>query len=207
MTCLKACPHRSVQVNLRFPAADLLENHQGFWAEVALLLLLLGGVFMHHDQQILSAVGLGPLLLDSDHLRMGVPVVVVLLGLPAALTYGVHAIARLIDPKMPDYLTVVYAYLPFALAANLADYIPAALTEAGKILPVTARTFGYSGVGLPTLTWGLEVAGFLQGVTLLSAWAFSLYPLLRITSRPWWSILPHIGLMTALTALYFYLLI
>ena len=29
MTCLKACPHRSAQLNLRFPASDLLDNHQG----------------------------------------------------------------------------------------------------------------------------------------------------------------------------------
>jgi polyferredoxin len=26
MTCLKACPNRSVQLNLRFPASDLLET-------------------------------------------------------------------------------------------------------------------------------------------------------------------------------------
>jgi polyferredoxin len=29
MTCLKACPNRSGQLNLRFPATDLLEHHQG----------------------------------------------------------------------------------------------------------------------------------------------------------------------------------
>jgi hypothetical protein len=36
---------------------------------------------------------------------------------------------------MPDYLTVVYAYLPLTLAANLTHYIPAAMTEAGKFSP------------------------------------------------------------------------
>ena len=45
---------------------------------------------------------------------------------------------------MPDYLTVVYAYLPFTLAANLAHYIPAAIIEVGQILPVIARTFSLS---------------------------------------------------------------
>jgi len=29
MTCLKACPNRSAQLNLRFPASDLLDNHRG----------------------------------------------------------------------------------------------------------------------------------------------------------------------------------
>ena len=57
MTCLKACPNRSGQLNIRFPATDLLENHKGFWAEVALLLLLLGGVCMHHSDTILTWLG------------------------------------------------------------------------------------------------------------------------------------------------------
>ena len=207
MTCLKACPHRSVQVNLRFPASDLLENHQKSWAEAALLLLLFGGVFMHHDHQILSWLGYPYLPVDAAHLWIGIPIVAMLLSIPGVLTYLAHAIARLIDREMPDYLSVVYAYLPFTLAANLAHYIPAAITEAGQILPVAARTLGYSGAGLPTLTWSLDVAHFLQGVTLLSAWVFSVYPLLRITQRPWLSNLPHLCLMAGLTILCFYLLI
>lgn len=39
------------------------------------------------------------------------------------------------------------------------------MTEAGKILPVLARTLGFSGVGLPILTWSADVAAFMQGVT------------------------------------------
>jgi polyferredoxin/CRP-like cAMP-binding protein len=207
MTCLKACPHRSVQVNLKFPASDLLENQQGFWAEAALLLLLFGGVFMHHDHQILSWFGYGDWPIDADHLWRSIPVVTGLLSMPLVLTYLVHRLARLLDRDMPEYLKVVYAYLPFTLAANLAHYVPAAITEAGQILPVIARTLGYSGAHLPTLTWSLEVAHFLQGITLLSALVFSIYPLLRITQRPWQSNLPHLGLMAGLTVFCFYLLI
>jgi len=81
---------------------------------------------------------------------------------------------------------------PFTLAANLAHYVPAAITEAGQIMPVFAQTLGFSGVGLPTLTGRLDVAQFLQGVTLLSAMAFSPYPLLRITKRSWLSNIPHL---------------
>ena len=207
MTCLKACPNRSVQLNLRFPAADLLENHRGFWAEAALMLLLFGGVFMHHDHQILGWFGLGDLALDSEHWWVSAPIVALLLSIPAALTYLTHAIARLFDREMPDYLTVVYAYLPFTLAANLAHYIPAAITEAGQILPVIARTFGHSGAGLPTLVWSADVAAFLQGVTLLSGLAFSIYPLFRITQQPLLNNLPHLLLLAELTALCFVLLI
>jgi len=44
MTCVKTCPNRSGQLNLRFPASDLFDNDHGFWAEATLLLLLFGGV-------------------------------------------------------------------------------------------------------------------------------------------------------------------
>jgi hypothetical protein len=123
------------------------------------------------------------------------------------LTYGAHAIARLLDPEQPTYLTVIYAYLPFTLAANLAHYIPPAVTEAGQILPVLARTLGFSGASLPTLTWSTEVAAFLQGVTLLSALIFSVYPLLRITKCTLLSNLPHLLLIAGLTVTSFWLII
>jgi polyferredoxin len=206
MTCLKACPNRSAQLNLRFPASDLLDDHQGFWAEVALLLLLLGGVFMHHSQTILDWLGLGSLPVTSDHLLLAIPIALVFLSIPALLTYLTHAIARYLDPQQPNYLSVIYAYLPLTLAANLAHYLPAAITEAGQILPLFAHSVGLSGAGLPTLTWSLDVAQFLQGVTLLSALAFSPYPLLRITKRSLLSNLPHLLLMVGFTVFFFELL-
>ncbi|MFB2933767.1 cyclic nucleotide-binding domain-containing protein [Aerosakkonemataceae cyanobacterium BLCC-F154] len=206
MSCLKGCPNRSAQLNLRFPASDLLDHHRGFAAEVALLLLLLGGVFMHHAQKILTWLGWSDLAIDSEHLLISIPVVIALLSIPTFLTYCTHAIAQWQDPEMPDYLTVIYAYLPFTLAANLAYYIPAAITEAGKVLPVFARTLGYSGAALPTITWSPDVAAFLQGLTLLSALVFSVYPLLRITHRPWLSNLPHFGLLIALAVINFWLI-
>ncbi len=206
MTCLKACPHRSVQLNLRFPTSDLLDNHQGFWAEAALLWLLLGGVLMHHSQRILAGLGYPAIPIDADHLLSSTAIALALLSLPAMATYLTHAIARRLDPGQPPYLTVIYAYLPFALAANLAHYIPAAMTEAGQILPVLARTLGFSGTGLPTLTWSTDVATFLQGVTVLSALVFSVYPLLRITKRTVLSNLPHLMLMVGFTIFLFQLM-
>lgn len=207
MTCLKACPNRSVQLNLRFPATDLLEDHRGFGAEVALLLLLLGGVFMHHSDRILALVGAANWSIDANHLWTGLPWVLGILSLPMLLTYIVHQFARLFDRQMPDYLTVIYAYLPITLAANLAHYTPAAMTEAGQILPVMARTFGFSGLGWPTLTWSIDVAQFLQGLTLLSGLGFSVYPLLRITQRSWIHNLPHLLCMMSLTLIFFKLIL
>lgn len=215
MTCLKTCPNRSGQLNLRFPASDLFDHHKGFWAEAALLLLLFGGVFMHHSQTILTELGWENIPLDSEHLLISLPIVLVLLSIPAILTYTTHRLARFWDQEQPDYLTIIYAYLPFALAANLAHYVPSFMTEAGQILPVFARSLGYSGEGLPTLTWSLQVAQFLQGVTLLSVMVFSLYPLLRITKRNESETLvqkllrnlPHLSLMTGFTVLLFQLMI
>ncbi|MBD2663069.1 sigma-54 interaction domain family [Richelia sinica FACHB-800] len=207
MTCLKGCPNRSAQLNWRFPASDLLDNHKGFWAEAALLLLLLGGVFMHHGDRILAWLGWGEVPVDADHLLISIPIALVLLSIPAALTYITHAIARCFDSEQPDYLTVIYAYLPLTLAANLTHYIPAAMTEAGQILPVLAQTLGYSSAGLPTLTWSWDVAQFLQGITLLSALVFSPYPLWRITGRSLFSNIPHLLLMLSFTVLFFQLMI
>jgi hypothetical protein len=215
MDCLKTCPNRSGQLNLRFPASDLLDDHQGFWAEVALLLLLFGGVFMHHSQTILGWLGWENLPVDANHFLTSLPITLALLSIPAILTYLTHAIARFFDHEQPDYLTIIYAYLPFVLAANLAHYVPSFITEAGQILPVFARSLGYSGAGLPTLTWSLDVAQFLQGVTLLSAMVFSPYPLLRITKpgdevtgiQRLISNLPHLLFMAGLTVLLFKLMI
>ncbi len=207
MTCLKACPNRSAQLNLRFPASDLLDHHRGFWAEAALLLLLFGGVWMHNANTFLAALGFAAAPLDAAHFWSSMPIVVGLLSIPQVLTYLTHAIARLLDPELPDYLTIVYAYLPFTLAANLTHYIPAAITEAGNLLPVLARTVGFEASGLPTLTWSLDVAQFLQGFTLLTALAFSVYPLLRITNRPWLSNLPHLLLLGGLTIFCFWLMV
>jgi transcriptional regulator with AAA-type ATPase domain/NAD-dependent dihydropyrimidine dehydrogenase PreA subunit len=47
MTCLKACPHRSVEFNLRPPGIELWTTHTPRAYEVALLLLLLDAVFLH----------------------------------------------------------------------------------------------------------------------------------------------------------------
>ncbi len=202
MTCLKACPNRSVELNVRFPATDLLEDHQGFAAEAALLLLLLGGVLMHHDHQILNGLGWPDLVIDADHFWISAPIVLILLAIPAVLTYAIHRLTRMMDPDLPDYPTVIYAYLPLTLAANLAYYTPAALTEAGQILPVIARTLGGSGTFLPTLTWSADVAAFVQEIVLLSAFLFSFYPLQRITQRSWWRNLPHLALMLGLTIVF-----
>ena len=207
MTCMKACPNRSVQLNLRFPTSDLLENHRTSEAEVSLMLLLLGGVLMHHSHRALSWLGYDSVPVDADHLLPSIAIALTLLSIPTLLIYLTHRIVRSFDPQQPEFVQVIYAYLPLTLAANLAHYVPSAITEAGQLLPVLAKTLGYSGENLFSLTWSLDVAQFLQGVTLLSALVFSVYPLLRITGRSLLSNLPHLGLMFGLIFLFFQLMV
>jgi polyferredoxin len=58
MTCLKACPHRSVELNLRPPGIELWTTHIPHSYEVALLFLLLGGVYLHRLPEIDRLLGL-----------------------------------------------------------------------------------------------------------------------------------------------------
>ena len=206
MTCLKACPNRSVQLNFRFPAAELWENHRVFAAEVALMMLLFGGVFMQYSQQFLSWIGLEDLSIDSEHLLISLPVVSLLLSIPFLSTYLTHQFTRLFDPELPDYLTLIYAYLPMTLGVNLAYYLPATITEAGEILPTLARSLGLSGTDLPSLTWSIDVANFLQGSTLLSVFVLSIFLLIKISQRSVFRNLSHLGLMSVFTLLFFQLM-
>lgn len=43
MDCLKACPHTSVEFNLRPPGVDLWTTHKPTVSEIALMFMLLGG--------------------------------------------------------------------------------------------------------------------------------------------------------------------
>ncbi|MBR8827368.1 MAG: sigma 54-interacting transcriptional regulator [Gomphosphaeria aponina SAG 52.96 = DSM 107014] len=206
MGCLKGCPNRSVQLNLRFPANDLLHNHQGFWAEVALLLLLFGGVFVHYSSSLFNWLKLKDVHLDSQHLLTAIPVIAMLLSIPFFATYLTHQVSRKIDREMPDYLTVIYVYLPMTLMLNLVYYLPSAVVEAGNILPIIANNFGYSGVGLPVFAWSMDVAVFLQEILLLSAIPLSISLLFKITNRPFLSNLPHSLLITGLPLIFLQLI-
>ncbi len=161
----------------------------------------------NYSQRLVSWIGWGNLSIDSEHLLIAVPVVTILLSIPLVVTYLTHQLTRLFDPQQPDYLTVIYAYLLMALGINLAYYIPSVITEAGDIFPMISQSFGLRCASLPTLTWSMDVAIFLQGVTLLSVWLLSFFPLFKITQRPLNYNLPHIGLMSGFIFIFFQLIL
>jgi transcriptional regulator with AAA-type ATPase domain/NAD-dependent dihydropyrimidine dehydrogenase PreA subunit len=168
MTCLKACPHRSVEFNLRPPGIELWTTHVPKSYEVALLFLLLDVVFLHRLPEIETKLN-WELNLDSFWIHSWVSVAV--LSLPAIAPLFGHFVIKLIYStqtiKPRKFVELAYGYLPLVLAANLSHYLDLGLSEAGLILPVTLATFGLTAENLPTLIAHPAVINFLQGIVLI----------------------------------------
>ncbi|HEY9605060.1 MAG TPA: sigma 54-interacting transcriptional regulator [Allocoleopsis sp.] len=177
MTCLKACPHRSVEVNLRPPGIELWTTHIPRTYEVALLLLLLGGVFLHRLPELQLELGLSlDLTKFWQHFGFSLAALAIPATIPLLAYGGMQLIYRLIqtlnsklqNPKPRRFVELAYGYLPLVLAANLAHYLRLGLSEGGRLLPVTFATFGLSGEALPVWVAHPAVIEFLQGVTLIA---------------------------------------
>jgi len=174
MTCLKACPHRSVEVNLRPPGIELWTTHVPRTYEVALLLLLLGGVFLHRLPELQAELGLSVDLHQFlPHLGFSVAALSIPATIPLIAYGGILLFQRLGNalkwslPKPRPFIELAYGYLPLVLAGNLAHYLRLGLGESGQILPVMFATFGLGGEGLPVFVAHPAVIEFLQAVTLI----------------------------------------
>ncbi len=190
MTCLKACPHRSVELNLRPPGIELWTTHTATASEVALLLLLFGAVFLHRLPEISARFG-RTALLSSFPIHAGVSVAALLI--PALIAFGFHQVLRLLNPtvKSCNFVELAYGYLPLVLGANLAHYLRLGLTEAGRILPVTLATFGYGQISVPVVVAHPAVIAFLQGVTLVGTTLLSVGLTQKIARQPFLKLLPQ----------------
>jgi transcriptional regulator with AAA-type ATPase domain/NAD-dependent dihydropyrimidine dehydrogenase PreA subunit len=167
MTCLKACPHRSVELNLRPPGIELWTTHQPRSYEVALLLLLLGSIFLHRLPAIEAQSGLNFHLHQFwPHARVSVAVLV---GAAIIPLLG-HGLLRVISQgRQRPFVELAYGYLPLVLGGTLAHYLQMGLSEAGQILPITWATVGLNGVGLPGFSMNPATIAFLQGSVLVVA--------------------------------------
>ncbi|MEQ8974406.1 MAG: sigma 54-interacting transcriptional regulator [Coleofasciculus sp. C1-SOL-03] len=205
MTCLKACPHRSVEVNLRPPGIELWTTHIPRSYEVALLLLLLGGVFLHRLPELNQQLNLHlDLSQFSTHAWFSLAVLSLPALIPVVAYGGIQLSYRLIqmlnltipNPKPRSLIELAYGYLPLVLAGNLAHHLRLGLTEAGRILPVTFATFGLNGEGLPIWVAHPAVIAFLQGVTLIAGVLLSMVLTQKIASQPVRSLLlQHLGIV------------
>ncbi len=190
MTCLKACPHRSVELNLRPPGIELWTTHVPHAYEVALLMLLFGGIFLHRLPELQSWLGLNFNLhffwphLGFSLVALIIPTVITLLA------YGlIHLFHGSLKPR--SFVELAYGYLPLVLGGNLAHYLRLGLGEAGRILPLSFATFGFSGEGLPILVSHPAVIDFLQGTTLIISVLLSVLLTQKIARQPLKQLLPQ----------------
>ncbi|WP_414528273.1 sigma 54-interacting transcriptional regulator [Nodularia chucula] len=197
MTCLKACPHRSVELNLRPPAIELWTTHTPHSYEVALLFLLLGGVYLHRLPELQAWLDL-PLDLTAFWPHLGFSVVTLII--PTATIFGAYGLMHLTQfgRKPRPFLALTYGYLPLVLGGNLAHYLRLGLGEGGRILPVFFATFGLSGEQLPILVAHPAVIDFLQGFTLIFSVLCTIILTQKIARQPmrslFWQHLAAIGL-------------
>ena len=199
MTCLKACPHRSVELNLRPPGIELWTSHTPRSYEVALLFLLLNVVFLHrlpelstylHRDLHLEQFGNHALV---SFMALSLPIVVPLVAQGAAQLIG-----KLENQYQPrQFIELAYGYLPLVLGGNLAHYFRLGLTEGGRILPVTMATFGLDGASLPILVAHPAVISFLQGSCLMFGLLLSILLTQKIARQSFKYLVPqHLATLT-----------
>lgn len=91
--------------------------------------------------------------------------------------------------------------------ATLSYYLRPFLEEAGRILPVTAETFGLSGAGLPVFVAAHPVTTFLQATSLLLGSGLSLVLTRKVGQKPWLVLTPQCLTILGFTAELWYLIV
>jgi polyferredoxin len=197
MTCLKACPHRSVEFNLRPPAIALLTTHTPRSYEVALLFLLLNSVLLRRLPEFCQTWHLPSSETFWGHALLSGA----LLFLPASLpllAYGLIP-SPSIGHKTP-FINLAYGFLPLTLAANFAHYLRLGLGEAGQVLTLVPKTFNLSlPFTLPSLVADPAAIAFLQGLVLLMGVFWTIFLTQQLGKQSFWNLLPNhtvaVGLM------------
>ncbi len=209
MTCLKACPHRSVEVNLRPPGMELWTTHTPRAYEVALLLLLLNAIFLHRLPAVVTGLGLP---WDLTHFGVHSAIAIAVLSLPASvpcLAQGMMRwLANITQQRPPrPFVELAYGYLPLVLFGTLAHYLQLGLAEAGRVLPVGAATFGLGGAALPVWVAHPAVIAFLQGVTLVAGAGLAIVLTQKIARVPCrWMLPQHISILGLTASLWWLIL-
>ncbi|MFM8524943.1 MAG: sigma 54-interacting transcriptional regulator [Cyanobacteriota bacterium] len=172
LTCAQACSHRSVQLALRPPAADIQRTMEVPAGEPGLLLVLAGDLCLHHWQRLLGWLPLVPESLVEGPLLPRLATAMLALAIPAAL----FGLARLLFSEARLKRTL-YGLLPLIWALLLARHLPLGMTEAGQLLPVSAAplrealTLSWLDPGwmlrLPSWQADPQVIGFCQSAAVL----------------------------------------
>ena len=122
MTCAQACPNRLVQLRLRPPAADLQREMQTPDGGRGLILVLAGGICLHHWDRLLGWLPGAPISLHEGPLLQRLSIAGLALALPALLGLWVER-------------RWLYITLPLLWALLLARHLPIGMAESGTLLP------------------------------------------------------------------------
>jgi NAD-dependent dihydropyrimidine dehydrogenase PreA subunit len=192
MTCLKACPHRSVELNIRPPGIELWTTHKANAPEVALLFLMFGAVFLHRLPQLESWLGWD---LHLDNFAAHALVSIVALLIPVAIAAPIDWIMAKLNPQWTSrsFVTMAYGYLPLVLAGTMAHYLSLGLAEAGRVIPVAFATFGLGTANLPVWVAHPAVIEFLQAVALIVGMLLSLVLTQKIARQDLGKLWPQYG--------------
>ena len=173
LTCAQACPHRSVTLRLRPPAADLQREMAPPAGEAGLILVLAGGLCLHHWDRLLGAVPLAPDSLLVGPLLPRLAFASLALALPAAGWLLLrNAASRLLPGRGRPWLAL-YALLPLLWGGLLAQHLALGMAEAGQVWTVTMGR-GWA--------WGADphVIGFCQTLAVAIGLAGSVVLLRRL---------------------------
>ncbi|MFZ0408942.1 MAG: 4Fe-4S binding protein [Cyanobium sp.] len=184
LTCAQACPHRSVQLRLRPPAADLQREMVPPPGEAGLILVLAGGLSLQHWTRLLGWLPLAPVSLQDGPLLPRLAFAVLALALPSALWLLLRQLLGRMKPGGRPWL-VLYALLPLLWAAMLAQHLPLGMAEAGRLLPVSLSPLGLDQGGawqLRDWQWSADphVIAFCQSLALAIGAAGSIVLLRRL---------------------------
>ena len=190
MSCAQACPHRSVRLSLRPPAADLQRDLEAPAAEAGLFLVLAGDLTLHHWQRLLGELPLAPASLSEGPLLPRLAFAALALALPSLgflLMRPWFASQRL--------RRILYALLPLLWGLLLARHLPLGMAEAGTVLQVTVAPLnGPFAAQLPSWSADGHVIGFCQSVVVVVGLVGALV-LLRRMLRVGSSALPAASLL------------
>lgn len=190
LTCAQACPHRSVQLRLRPPGADLQRDMDPPAGEAGLILVLAGGVCLHHWQRLLGGVAFAPDSLVTGPLLPRLAIAALVLALPAGaflLVRHLRGWGRRPAVAASRLRLSLYALLPLLWALMLADHLPLGMGEAGLLLPVSAGPF-WPGLATRLPAWSADghVIGFCQSLVVAVGVAGSVVLLRRLLQPQRW---------------------
>lgn len=190
LTCAQACPHRSVQLRLRPPAADLQRDMAPPAGEAGLILVLAGGVCLHHWQRLLGGVSLAPESLVAGPLLARLAFAALALALPAGaflLVRHLRGWGRRPEVAASRLRLSLYALLPLLWALMLADHLPLGMAEGGLVLPVSVVPWWPELASrLPAWSADPHVTGFCQTLVVVVGVAGSVVLLRRLLQPLRW---------------------